>query len=267
MQKRKLSIVTPTRDGMLDINYVEALMGTTKQLPNGWDMMPTLLAGCSDITAARNTLWNKWYYETDVDAFAFIDSDMGWRPQDVNRALELLEMVEVDAVGGIYPKKGIDLDAFGKAIQAQMEQRGQVDMETALSASMDYTSTGGHNFYEEGYFKGLMQIDACGMGFFLITREKAKKLMDWAEANMEKRIFHTLGIEVGGYPVFNHLAKETGDNYGEDYSFCFRMKEAGMILYADPSMPFTHHGNHTFYGKFSDFFDTFKHLASNNPSE
>ena len=60
-ETKKLAIVTPTRDGLVDINYATSVIGLIK-IADGWEIEPTMISGASDITAARNALFNTSAY-------------------------------------------------------------------------------------------------------------------------------------------------------------------------------------------------------------
>jgi hypothetical protein len=252
---KKLSVITPTRDGLVDINYTSSLLASQKLIEN-WDIQPTMISGASDIVNARNALFNLWYQQKDVDACIFIDSDISWNPEDLKRWLD----VGYSLIGANYPKKKFNPKLFYQICSALERRDGQVDFKKALSSSYDYVSTGEHKIVKvEGDFQNMMLAEAVGMGFFMIDREAANVFFKWAEENMEKTEFSTLtgtGF-VTGYPVFNHLSK-AGQHYGEDFSFCYRLKEAQLQLVLDPRVRLRHTGVASFDGCFNDFIEAYQ---------
>lgn len=253
--KKKLAICTPSRDGMFPINYLSSQEAILNNFPKGWDVQYSLVRGTSDITNARNTFINKWYFETDSDAMLFLDSDIGFYAEDLAKLLKWSEVEGVDFIGGNYPKKTIEVANILQC--ANNWHTKEIVVQDLISASAKYVSEGRHSLFKEGTWEGLCQVDGIGMGCFLITRKSAKKLFDWAKKNMEKTFFHTFGTEVGGYPVFNNMSNEKG-NFGEDFSFCKRVKEAGLNIFCDPTMKFTHTGMYDYYGRFEDALIYFK---------
>jgi len=252
---KELAICTPSRDGMFPINFVSCAESILQNIPDGWDIKYSLVRGTSDIVNARNAFLNKWYYESDTTAMLFLDSDVGFSGLDLKSFLEYSEIDGVDFIGGNYTKKTID---FSKVLQtASRWGTPEIDMKELVSASASYVSTGKHILYEEGRFKGLCEVDGIGMGCFLITRKTANKLFKWASQNMQKTKFTTFGDSVSGYALFNPVSSSSG-NYGEDFSFCKRVKEAGLAIFCDPNMEFSHTGNWDFFGKFSHALDFFK---------
>ena len=253
---KKLAILTPTRDGLVDINYTSSMLATQKLLAGEWEVEPTMISGASDVTSARNTLFNLWYGTTDVDAVMFIDSDISWNPEDLKRWLDKGYYM----CSGNYPKKAFNPEAFLRAAHLMQKVDGEVDVKKALRASYDYISTGRHNLISGGDYDGLMTTEGVGMGFFMMHRDAADVLMDWAKENMTKTKFYTLSEDkpTEGYAVFNHVQDEEGKNYGEDFSFCRRMIDAGLTILLDPNVTLRHTGNVGFDGEFQCLIDVMK---------
>lgn len=263
---KKLSVLTPTRDGLVDINYVRSLMAT-QAICEGWQIEPTMTTGNSDITKARNDLFNMWY-QSDVDACLFVDSDISWQPYQFKSWLD----AEYSLMAANYPKKQFNFEAFLKICNAMQIKNGHIEVGKALSASFDYVSTGEHRVIEGGDFHGKMMVRGVGMGFFYIDRDAADLLFEWAKKNMEPYKFHGIGggKVYTGYPVFNHLNREDGKMFGEDFSFCQRLIEAGINPVIDPEMEVMHTGQTGFVGKFKDYTDAhqlFKEMGQDFPSD
>jgi hypothetical protein len=257
----KLAIVTPTRDGLVDINYATSVIGLIK-IAEGWEIEPTMISGASDITSARNALFNTWYYSTDVEVFMFVDSDISFDPKAI---LPWLDM-DVEVISATYPKKFFNHHGFLHVASLFQQETGQINIDQAIRASYDYTSTGHHNLITDGPKKGLMTVGGNGMGCFMIRRSAADKLMEWAKENMEESTFSTLNDKKPqpGYAVFNHVRGEDGSNWGEDFSFCHRLREAGVDIHLDPAVSIRHVGHTGFDGEFIAVLELLK-LKENNP--
>ena len=260
--KKRLSIMTPTRDGLVDINYCSSLIESVKSITD-WEISPSIISGASDIVGARNAMFNAWYYKTDVEAMMWIDSDIAWHPNDLKRWLGL----ECGVIAGNYAKKKFKPLSFLQSAQIFQQTNGYVDPEQALRASYDYVSTGAHNKIIAGEFEGLYTVGGIGMGFFLLHREAADILVDYAEENYPemKAKFYTLGQDnpIMGYPFFNTIIGEDGTSWGEDYSFCRRLKEAGISIFMDPNVALRHGGYTTFDSNFSEQLKTVQAVREN----
>lgn len=252
MKNKKLAICTPCREGMFPINYVASSHSILKNPPKGWDVEYSMVRGTSDITNARNALLNMFYYNSDADAMMFMDSDVAMYPQDLGKMIAHLDKEGVDFIGGNYCKKKFDFPLMLQT--ASQWHKKEIQVQDVLCASADYVSSGEHIFYQEGELEGLCEVDGLGMGCFIITRDSAHKLFKWAEKNLEKTTFHTLGKEVKGYGVCNHITTDEG-NFGEDYSLCIRIKEAGLRIFIDPSVKLTHTGQYDWEGDFLKYLE------------
>lgn len=245
MAKKRIAIVTPTRDGLLDMNYALSLFHTAKVLDE-YEVEPTLLGGVSDIITGRNKLWNRWYYDTDVEYILWVDSDVSYSPLDLKQLLTY----DVEVIGGCYPKKGIEIPRLLKTALTMQKLYGEVDAQKCLWASLSYVTGGQCDIYADTHpLGGLGLVDHIGMGFCLISRSGAKKLMDWAEKNMNPVKWDWYDKEVTGYGVFNPI-DEDGQGYGEDYSFCIRLKKAGIPIHFHPKMKLRHSGSAQYDGNF-----------------
>jgi len=67
-----------------------------------------------------------------------------------------------------------------------------------------------------------------------------------------------------GYAVFNHIRGEDGSNWGEDFSFCHRLRQAGVDIHLDPAVSIRHVGHTGFDGEFRAVLDLLK-LKQDNP--
>jgi len=255
MAKKRIAVCTPTRDGQVDGSYASSLYYLQKFGAEKYDIEPTIVAGVSDISGGRNKIWNKWYYQTDVEYIFWLDSDISFMPQDVIKLFEY----NVDVIGGNYPKKSLNVRTILETAHLMQNVYGEIDAQKCLEASYSYVSAGRHDEFTTGDKAGLARTERLGMGFLIISREGAKKLMDWAEENMERCTYHNQsGEDFTGYSVFDPIVNGEGMYQAEDYAFCERMKMAGMELYIHPQLHLRHSGLASFDGRFSSVMDLFK---------
>lgn len=260
MAKKRIAVVTPTRDGLVDISYTQAVFNLQKILGDEYDVELTLQMGVSDIATGRNKLWNKWYYYTDVEYLFWVDSDIAFSAGDIKK---LLEYEGCDIIGGNYPKKLFDAKSLLECASLMQQFDGQVEAIKALEASMHYVASGQTSIIEGGSKNGLARTDRLGLGCCLVSREGAKRLMDWAEKNMEKVRWDWNGDECEGYGVFNPVVSSEGFQYGEDYSFFERCGNAGVELWFHPEMRLRHTGMTSFDGNFNSVVELAKQCAKN----
>ena len=251
MAKPKICVATPTRDGLVDTDFCSSLFQLQKLLGNDYDIEPTLVRGVSDIVGGRNKIFNKWFYETDVEYILWIDSDVAFHAPDVKSMLDR----NVELIGGSYPKKKFDVANLLHTAAMMQQMDGQVVAEKALAASLNYVVGGKTDIFTKGELAGLIRCERMGMGFVLIRRGAATKLMNWASENMEKTTMYWNDKPVEGYAVFDPIKNESGDYYAEDYSFSWRLVQAGVQILIDPSMRLVHSGNVSFHGCYQDVLD------------
>lgn len=262
-ETKKLAIVTPTRDGQYDLNYVSALIETVKVCAdNGIEVKPTLWSGCSDIIAGRNKAFNNWFYLSEADYFMFIDSDMGWSPQSVLRMIEKLTHKEVGAVALNYPKKVLDIERIFQIAQTYGQRGEDVNLQQCIFAAYDYVTYGKHEMVTEGELAGMCKVEGVGMGMFMIDRAGAEVLVKHTESEGKLEIceFGDDKFKATGYPLFNPQMVD-GKNIGEDFSFCSRLNDAGLNLWVLADEPVRHVGNYAFDAMFCEYMFTMQDFA------
>jgi len=251
MAKKRIAIVTPTRDGLVDMNYTNSVFHTQKILGKDYDVELSLLSGVSDIVGGRNKIFNKWYYDTDVEYLLWVDSDISYSPLDLKKMLEF----DVDVIGGNYPKKKIDVRTLLQTASLMQNLTGEVDAQSCLEASFEYVVGGQTNIIQGGDLDGLSTCEMLGMGMMLMKREGADKLISWCDKNMTKKSWPWNGKMIEGYGVFDSSVNSDGHNLAEDFAFCSRLKEAGIKLYFHPRMKIRHSGYMAFDGDFQQVVD------------
>lgn len=251
MAKKKIAIVTPTRDGLVDINYTNSVYQTQKILGEEYDIELSLMSGVSDIAAGRNKIFNRWYYSTDVDYLLWVDSDISFSPLDLKKMLEY----DVDAIGGNYPKKLIDVKNVLETAALMQRLNGEVHAQECLEASFTYVVGGQTNILQGGKLDGLATCENLGMGLMLFKREAADKLIEWCEENMTKKKWPWKEGFVEGYGVFDSWVNDNNENLAEDFAFCTRLKKAGITLHFHPKMKIRHSGYMAFDGDFQQVVD------------
>ena len=247
MAKKRIAIVTPTRDGLVDINYTNSVFHTQKHLGDEYDIELSLISGVSDIVGGRNKLFNKWYYETDVEYLLWIDSDISFSPLDLKKMLDY----NVDCIGANYPKKKVDVKNLLQTASLMQQLYGKIDAQSCLEASFDYVVGGQTNIHEGGELDGLGTCEMLGMGLMLLSRSGADKLVSWCDENMTKKKWPWLDKMIEGYGVFDPTENEDNENLAEDFAFCKRLQQARVILYFHPKMKIRHTGMMAFDGDFS----------------
>lgn len=154
------------------------------------------------VHSGRNIIFNN----ARGDYLLFIDSDMAWKPDDIQRLLR----ADRDIVGGLYYKRR---HPYGPVVYAH----------------------NGKTFDPIRQVKDrLFQCDGIGTGFLLISRKvidlfkTGELLTDWGYA------FDPLPADGPGDANSYYM--------GEDLSFCMKAKHVGLEIWCDPETVVKHIG-------------------------
>lgn len=194
----------------LQARFSLCLLQTLNQIQprTGYKPLVRILIGKSNIVHARSILLTEWYEaSTDDDLFLFLDADQTFTVEDIQAVLQK----EGDVVSGIYVNGAgfptcypVDLEAF----------------KTGADDRLLYS----------------------GCGFMLIRREILPKIIKLLQTETGAS-YYTLNHD-DDQPVIpffqtkclqkSELSPQSprGDWLGEDYSFCWRVRECGGTVRA-----------------------------------
>jgi len=174
-------------------------------------------ANSSLITQGRSKCANFFLNNTDHEYLFFLDSDIGFNPEDV---LKLLSH-QADIVSGAYPMKTIPIRYCCDIIQPE-QRRGD-----------------------------LVKIEGNGMGFVLIHRSVFVKM-----AQNFPDLKYIPPIKDSNVPPteaelnnsYHYFMEHKADNafMSEDKSFFFRARMFGYDVWLDTSIKLQHVGSHIF---------------------
>jgi hypothetical protein len=230
MPKLKLMIATPYYMQQEFSWYGDSMLETVRMLdavPVPWQKQS--LNGDSYIDRAKNSILAN-FLESDCTEILMIDSDMSWRPEAVARMLRH----EQEIVGGFFPMKNM-YDHFCGALMP--DENGQVpDVHTAVEL------WDGSCLFKAHLVPG---------GFLRIKRDALERFADHysdvvyqdpcADPSKPDRVY-TAFFEC---MVHNHI------RFGEDATFCRRVREMGVDVWCDPNIDFGHSGIKTYRGNFN----------------
>ena len=174
-----------------------------------------VLESGSLIYDSRNKLLQR-AIEAEVDRIFWLDSDMEFKPDTMTRLAADLDE-GYDFVTGLYFKRR---PPYSPVIYKECAVH-QFDDGTLWPAAISY----------DDYPKDqIFEIDACGFGAVMMNVSAAKTLID----------------KLGKMP-FMPVA-----GFGEDLSFCLRMKDVGIKMVCDSRVKLGHIGYRTFTGEKSN---------------
>ncbi len=189
----------------------------------GWQPRFGSVVGCSDLCAARNTLFAQAYVE-NYDKTLLVDSDMSWAPGTVER----LVSAPVDLVGAAYRMK-------------MEEDRYAVKTFPGDFTFVDPTTGEPHPF-------GLLEVAGVGTGLLCISKKCIHAMVEHHKDEWYK------DKEVQGEKAWNvfRFTVEDHERCGEDIGFCQEWGRLGGKVWIDPFLVMHHHGDSSYSGVFAN---------------
>lgn len=195
------------------------------------------------ITRARDSLANDFLDTKECTHLMFIDSDIGFNPQDI------IPMVtaDKDVICGLYPKKEINWNQVSEAVKQGVPPQ----------ALGNYTGIFVMNAVDgdekvEVQLQEPIEIANGGTGFMLIKRsviEKLKEVVPTYNSDMYM-VTDTERKPRIIYQFFDtSIDKDSGNRLlSEDYHFCKLARDNGFKVWAAPWAQLSHTGSYTFSG-------------------
>lgn len=195
--ERKILIAVPSMD-MVPARFAQSLvMLQTKEQTAVCFQIGSL------VYHSRNDL-AKRAIEMDADYIFWLDSDMVFEPDVLDRLLKHFENPDVDMVTGVYFRR---VSPFTPVLFDELTFNTPVNCKFSE--------------FKEIPSDGLFEVGACGFGCVLMRTEVAMSVQ----------------------AKFGNMFAPIG-NTGEDIAFCWRARECGYKILCDPSIPLGHVGNH-----------------------
>lgn len=221
---KKIFIAVPAYDEKIAVLGMYSIFSAIKLLEAaGHQVTLNAQLGCCYLDQARNHIV-KSFLATDCTHLLFVDSDIAF---DGDSALKLLNH-DVQVIGGAYPYRSEDKEGF------------PVD----ICLNKDGIPIGDRE-------KGILECLHVPTGLMLIRRDVfdilTKKFPDNVETTGELFHFRT-GL----------LFIDEGDRnyYGEDVYFCRICNRAGIRVYCEPRINFSHIGTLHKKGNFDTYLRT-----------
>lgn len=171
------------------------------------------VSGPSGLADARNAVTAVWLDETDASWLWFVDSDMGFAPD----TLERLHHRASSSRDNIYALGAL---CFSWPLEASDGMGGFRPRPRPTIYGWDGQGFRGVSDYERD---SLLRVGGTGAACLLIHRSAAETLR-----------------ETYGDNWWTPVRYVEGEMLGEDLSFCYRMGESGFGMHVDTSIKTTH---------------------------
>jgi len=253
LQKRKLFVATPMYGGACAGMFTRSVADLSAicakyQIP----LQLYFLFNESLITRARNYCVDE-FMRSEATHLMFIDSDIGFNPQDVLALLALMtDESPYDVMGGPYPKKCISWEKIKQAVD-----KGVADKD----ANVLEKYVGDYVFNPKGGMKEIpigspVEVMEIGTGFMMVRRKtfedyrKAYPHLSYKPDHVRTEHFDG-SREIMAY--FDCIIDPDTKRYlSEDYMFCYNVNKMGGHIYLCPWMKLQHVGMYVFGGSLAD---------------
>ena len=253
LQKRKLFLAAPMYGGQCAGMFTRSVADLSAVCTkHGIQLQMFFLFNESLITRARNYCVDE-FMRSGATHLMFIDSDIGFNPQDVIALLAMQDDAsEYDVIGGPYPKKCISWEKIKQAVDKGMADEDPNKLEKYVGDYVFNPKT----TQREIPLNQPVEVLELGTGFMMIRR---KTIEDYHKAFPHQwykpdhvRTEHFDGTrEI--MAVFDCIIDPDSKRYlSEDYMFCYNVQKMGGKVFLCPWMQLQHVGSYVFGGSLAD---------------
>lgn len=253
MRKRSIFLATPMYGGQCAGIYTQGVSNLSAlSKAYGIGIKNYFLFNESLITRARNYCVDE-FLRSDCSHLLFIDSDIGFDPNDVLTLLALQsDESPYDVIAAPYPKKCISWEKIKAAVDKGVADEDPNVLEKYVGDYV-FNLAGDKTSFN---LADPVDVMEAGTGFMMIRRETFTKYLT-AYPNILYKPDHVRtknfdgSREIGAY--FDCIIDPESKRYlSEDYMFCQNVRKAGMQVWMCPWMKLQHMGSYIFGGSLAD---------------
>ena len=253
LRKRKLFLATPMYGGQCAGMFARSVadlsaLCTHYQIP----LQMYFLFNESLITRARNYCVDE-FMRSEATHLMFIDSDIGFNPQDVLALMALAgDDSPYDIIAGPYPKKCISWEKVKMAVDKGFADKDANELEKFVGDYV-FNPKGGQTSIPIGE---PVEVLEAGTGFMMIRKDTFKKFNEkfpqYSYRPDHIRTEHFDGTREIMQYFQAEIDPESKRYLSEDYWFCQKIQEAGLRTWFCPWMKLQHVGTYIFGGSLAD---------------
>jgi glycosyltransferase involved in cell wall biosynthesis len=287
LQKRKLFVATPMYGGQCAGMYTRSIADLAAICAKYQIQLQLyFLFNESLITRARNYCVDE-FMRSNATHLMFIDSDIGFDPNDVLAMLALMtDESEYDVMGGPYPKKCISWEKIKQAVDKGVADSDPNTLERFVG---DYVFNPKNNQNEIPLGKPA-EVREIGTGFMMVRRKTfevyqkhypnqsyrpdhvrtaafdgSREIMAYFDCIIERgytyeQVMSVMNRVAAGETVpadevkqMLEAEKHASKRYlSEDYMFCYNCDRVGLKVWFCPWMKLQHVGSYVFGGSLAD---------------
>lgn len=255
LRERKLFIATPMYGGQCAGMFARSCADLSALCTQyGIPLQFYYLFNESLITRARNYCCDE-FMRSDAQHLMFIDSDIGFNPQDVIAlmSLQALEEEKYDIIGGPYPKKCISWEKIKHAVD-----KGVADDDPNILERF----VGDYVFNPKGGQQSIpiaepVEVLEIGTGFMMVSKKAMQKFYDSYKDQYSYKPDHVRTEHFDGsreiLQFFQAEIDPVSKRYlSEDYWFCQKAQAIDLKTWFCPWMKMQHVGTYIFGGSLAD---------------
>jgi hypothetical protein len=253
LRKRGIFLATPMYGGQCAGMFAKSVADLSAFCANhNIPLQMYFLFNESLITRARNYCVDE-FMRSQMQHLMFIDSDIGFSPQDVIALMALqTQNEEYDIIGGPYPKKCISWEKIKYAVDKGVADEDPTVLDRYVGDFVFNPKGGG----------GSIRIDEpvevleIGTGFMMITRKALEKFSESYKELLYKPDHVRTEAFDGTREIMQYFQAEidpVSKRYlSEDYWFCQKSQAIGLKTWFCPWMRLQHVGTYIFGGSLAD---------------
>lgn len=250
LQKCKLMVGTPMYGGQATGIFTRSVAELSALCAsNGIGLEYHFLFNESLIPRARNYVTDA-FLRSDCTHFIFIDSDIGFKAQDVIAfmAMQLSEGNNYDVLCGPYPKKCISWEKIKAAVDKGLADQNPNNLENFVGDFV-FNPAGGQNAIP---LNEPVEVLEAGTGFMMIKREVFEAFTK-AYPQQSYKPDHVRTADFDGSREITAffdcpIDPETKRYLSEDYMFCQWSRKIGKKVWLAPWIQLQHMGSYMFGG-------------------
>ena len=254
LKANKLFLATPMYGGQCAGMFARSVADLSALCTQyGIPLQMYFLFNESLITRARNYCCDE-FMRSDCKHMLFIDSDIGFNPQDViaMMALQANEPEKYNIIGGPYPKKCISWEKIKVAVDKGIADDDPNVLEKFVGDFV-FNPRNGQQSIAIGEPCEVLEI---GTGFMMVEKQAMQKFTDTYPEYMYKPDHVRTEHFDGSREIMMYFQAEvdpaTKRYLSEDYWFCQKAIAAGINTWLCPWMKLQHVGSYIFGGSLAD---------------
>lgn len=253
LKKRKLFLAVPMYGGQCAGMFAKSVADLSALcVQYGIALQMYFLFNESLVTRARNYCCDE-FMRSDATHMLFIDSDIGFSPQDVIAMLAIQsDDSPYDIIGGPYPKKCIAWEKIKLAVDKGFADENPNNLDKFVGDYV-FNPKGGQTQIPLGEPVEVLEI---GTGFMMMRRNTLQKFQETFPQYYYKpdhvRTEHFDGSREIMMFFQAEIDPKSKRYLSEDYWFCQKIQELGLKTYLCPWMKTQHVGTMIFGGSLVD---------------